>query len=34
MSALVTHKGFTPQTMTEAIEFSERLARSQMVPKN
>ena len=34
MTALVTHKGFTPQTMTEAIEFSERLARSQMVPRN
>lgn len=34
MSALTAHRGFTPQTMTEAMEFSERLANSQMVPKN
>jgi hypothetical protein len=34
MSALTTHKGFTPQTLTEAMEFSERLAKSQMVPRN
>lgn len=34
MSALTAHRGFTPQTMTEAMEFSERLSRSQMVPRN
>lgn len=34
MSALTTHRGFTPQTLTEAMEFSERLAKSQMVPRN
>ncbi len=34
MSALTAHRGFTPQTMTEAMEFSERLSNSQMVPKN
>ena len=34
MSNLVKHQGFAPQTMTEAIEFSSMLSRSQMVPKN
>ena len=34
MSNITTHRGFTPQTMGEAIEFSERLSNSQMVPKN
>lgn len=34
MTALTTHRGFTPQTLTEAMEFSERLAKSQMVPRN
>jgi hypothetical protein len=34
MSNITAHRGFTPQTMTEAMEFSERLARSQMVPRN
>ena len=32
--SLVKHQGFAPQTMTEAIEFSNMLSRSQMVPKN
>lgn len=32
--SLVKHQGFAPQTMTEAIEFSSMLSRSQMVPKN
>lgn len=34
MSNITAHRGFTPQTMTEAMEFSERLSNSQMVPKN
>jgi hypothetical protein len=34
MTNLVKHQGFAPQTMTEAIEFSSMLSRSQMVPKN
>lgn len=34
MSNLIKHQGFAPQTMTEAIEFSNMLSRSQMVPKN
>lgn len=33
MTNLVKHQGFAPQTMTEAIEFSGMLAKSQMVPK-
>lgn len=33
MTALTTHRGFAPQTMTEAIQFSEMLAGSSMVPK-
>lgn len=33
MSALTTHKGFTPQTVSEAMEFSKMLADSSMVPK-
>lgn len=32
--SLIKHQGFAPQTMTEAIEFSNMLSRSQMVPKN
>lgn len=32
--SLVKHQGFAPQTMSEAIEFSNMLSRSQMVPKN
>ena len=32
-TALTTHRGFAPQTMTEAIQFSEMLAGSSMVPK-
>lgn len=34
MSNVTLHRGFAPATMSEAIEFSERLSRSQMVPKN
>lgn len=34
MSNLTTHKGFAPQTITEAIQFSEMLSKSQMVPRN
>jgi len=34
MTNLIKHQGFAPQTMTEAIEFSSMLSRSQMVPKN
>lgn len=33
MTNLVKHQGFAPQTMTEAIEFSGMLAKSQMIPK-
>ena len=33
MSNLTLRQGFAPQTMTEAIQFSEMLAKSQMVPK-
>jgi hypothetical protein len=33
MTALTTHRGFAPATMTEAIEFSRMLAESSMVPK-
>lgn len=33
MTNLVKHQGFAPQTMSEAIEFSGMLAKSQMVPK-
>lgn len=33
MNAIVRH-GFAPQTLTEAIQFSEMLSRSTMVPKN
>lgn len=33
MTNLIKHQGFAPQTMTEAIEFSGMLAKSQMVPK-
>lgn len=33
MSNLIKHQGFAPQTMSEAIEFSGMLAKSQMVPK-
>jgi hypothetical protein len=33
MSNLVKHQGFAPQTMTEAIDFSNMLSKSTMVPK-
>lgn len=33
MTSLTTHRGFAPQTMSEAIQFSEMLAASSMVPK-
>ena len=33
MTALTTHRGFAPATMSEAIEFSRMLAESSMVPK-
>ena len=33
MSNLTLRQGFAPQTMTEAIQFSDMLAKSQMVPK-
>ena len=33
MSNLTLRQGFAPQTMGEAIQFSEMLAKSQMVPK-
>lgn len=33
MTAITTHKGFTPQTVSEAMEFSKMLANSSMVPK-
>jgi len=33
MSNLVKHQGFAPQTMTEAIDFSNMLSKSIMVPK-
>ena len=32
MNAIVT-RGFAPSTMTEAVQFSEMLSKSQMVPK-
>jgi len=33
MTNLVKHQGFAPQTMTEAIDFSNMLSKSTMVPK-
>lgn len=33
MSSITVHKGFTPQTVSEAMEFSKMLADSSMVPK-
>jgi len=33
MSNLTLRQGFAPQTMNEAIQFSEMLSKSQMVPK-
>ena len=30
---LTTHRGFAPATLTEAMQFSEHLASSSMVPK-
>lgn len=33
MTFLVKHQGFAPQTMTEAIDFSNMLSKSTMVPK-
>ena len=33
MSNLVKHQGFAPQTMKEAIDFSNMLSKSTMVPK-
>ena len=33
MTQLTLRQGFAPQTMTEAIQFSEMLSKSQMVPK-
>lgn len=33
MSNLVQHQGFAPTTLTEAMQFSEMLAASSMVPK-
>lgn len=33
MSNLVSHQGFAPTTLTEAMQFSEMLAASSMVPK-
>jgi hypothetical protein len=33
MTALTTHRGFAPATITEAMEFSRMLAESSMVPK-
>lgn len=33
MNALTTNRGFAPATLTEAIQFSDMLASSSMVPK-
>jgi hypothetical protein len=33
MSSLTTTQGFAPTSITEAIKFSEMLAKSQMVPR-
>jgi len=33
MTNLTKHQGFAPQTMTEAIDFSNMLSKSTMVPK-